>query len=445
MPHHRIRHLMTTLSLLALLCGGPAAAGETLLLSLDTARQLALENNTALRRQANDTTLGQVAVDQARAALYPNLSLSASTSERYDRTVDPADGDLDSQWTGSLNLQASSTLNLFNGFGDVAVIASAQQSAAASAGDLQRTREFILYQVTVRFLQAVLDSQLVEIETERLAAERRQLERIESLHDVGERPWADVLQQHAAVARAELDQLGARRAYEIDILSLKETMALDPDDRVELVADGMVRITDGETDLQALQSDALTNRADLLAQAARVRAAEESLRAARSGYWPGVDLTVGAGSSYSSRNSAFDFDDQLFDANPSASIGLSVSLPVFDRDLTDAAVSRARIQLADGQLAYDALVRDVGLQLEQALLNYRIAVAQLAVTERQLEYTREALAATEARYFEGLATLVEVSQARAQYVEAAGGHATAEVSVTLRQFDIELQRGGNSL
>jgi len=197
MRHCTVRQLFQALSLLALpglLGPTPTGAGDTLLLTLEAARQLALERNTSLQRQANAAALNQVSLDQARAALYPDLRLSASTSQRLDRAVEPATGALDGQRTSSMSLQASSSLNLFNGFGDVAAISSARLTAAASAGDLQRSREAVLYQATAGYLQAALDLQLVEIETESLAAERQQLERIESLWEAGERPWADVLQ-----------------------------------------------------------------------------------------------------------------------------------------------------------------------------------------------------------------------------------------------------------
>ena len=435
--HTTLRQIaFVILSLPAVIHAAPATVVDTLLLSLDTARELVLERNTSLQRQSNTAALSQVAADEAGAALYPDLRLSATTSQRSD---------LDGEHSRSLNLQASSSLNLFNGFGDVAAIESARLTAAASAGDLQRTREFLLYEVTAEYLEAVLALELVAIEEERLDSEQRQLDRIESLHGVGERPWADVLQQRAAVARAELELLEARRAYEVDLLSLKELLALDPDTRTELASATIPAGIPVDDDLQSLLKEALQEREDVQAQSARIRAAEESLRAAGSGHWPSLDLTVGVGSSYNSQLAALDFGDQLFDANPDATVGLSLSIPLFDRERTDAAVSRARIQLANEQLVYDALVRDVGLQLEQALLNHRIAAAQLEVSRTQLQYAREALAATEARYFEGLATLVEVSQSRAQYVEAAGNQATAETTLTLRQLEIELQRGGNLL
>lgn len=453
MRHCITRLLINTLGLIALpgLLGPvPVVAADTLILSLDSVRELALERNSSLQRQTNSATLSQVALDQARAARYPDLRLSAGASERLDRTVSGATGDLETDGTHGLSLQLSSSVNLFDGSGTKATIEAARLAASATTSELERSREAVVHMATAGFLRASLDLELVGIETERLDSEQQQLERIESLHEVGERPWADVLQQRTSLAQAKLGQLNARRAYELDLLTLKELLALNPDTQVELrpttglpESDPTWSTLSGE--LPSLLEEALRNRADVAAQTARVQAAEESIRAARSGYWPSVDLTVGAGSSYSSRDNAFDFADQLLDANPNASVGLALSLPILDREQTDTAVRRARIELANERLVYDDLVRQVGLELEQALLNYRIAAAQLGVSQTQIQYAREALAATEARYFEGLATLVEVSQARSQYVEAAGSRATAQTTTTLRLLEIELQLGGNTL
>jgi len=448
MPHRTTRLLINTLSLIALpglLGPAPAKAADILVLSLDAVRELALERNASLQHQTNSATLSQVTLDQARAARQPDLRLSAGASEHLDRAVAPATGDLETDGTHSLSLQLSSSLNLFDGSGAKATIESARLAASATASDLERARESVAYLATAGYLQAALDLDLVSIETERLDSEQQQLERIESLHEVGERPWADVLQQRASLAEAELEQLSARRTYELDLLTLKELLALDADTRIELGPGAGLPAATVSGDLRSLLEEALQNRSDVAAQAARVQSAEETIRAARSGYWPSLDLTASAGSSYSSRDDAFGFGDQLLDANPNASIGLSLSLPILDREQTDTAVRRARIELANEQLVYDDLVRQVGLELEQALLNYRIAVAQLGVSQTRVQYAREALAATEARYFEGLATLVEVSQARSQYVEAAGSRATAQTTTTLRQLEIELQLGGNTL
>lgn len=445
MPHRKTVRRLSALCGLAILVGllntSPVVAANPLILSLSSVQDLARQRNTSLQQRVNTAALSEVSLEQSRANLYPDLRVSAGASERFDR-ASAVSGGLATENSEALSLQVSSSLNLFNGFGDVAGIEAARQQAAASTGDLLRLKELIVYQATAAYLQAVLDRDLMEIDAERLEAERLQLARTESLYEVGERPRADLLQQQAAVARAELQRLEAERTYISQLLALKDLLALDPRTEVKLETTPGVALVDVPDDMILLIEQARRQRADLTAQAARVRAAAASVRVARSGGMPSLDLSVGMGTSYSSRDVTYGVGDQLLDANPSASAGLSLTIPLFDREQTDAAVRRARLQLANEELVYDALVRTVGLQLEEALLNHRIATAQLMVSLSQLDYAREALAAIEVRYEEGLATLVELSLTRADYIAAAGDRATAETMATLRRLEIELYMGG---
>ena len=129
------------LVLLGIFAPSPGAAVSTVVLSLDDAQQLVLERNASLQRQANSVSASEVSVDQARAALYPDLRFTVNTAERFSQETEPTTRDLDGRRTTSLSVQASSRLNLFNGFGDVAAIEAARQSTAASTNDLQRSRE----------------------------------------------------------------------------------------------------------------------------------------------------------------------------------------------------------------------------------------------------------------------------------------------------------------
>ena len=74
---------------------------------------------------------------------------------------------------------------------------------------------------------------------------------------------------------------------------------------------------------------ALDKRIDIGAEEARVAAAEQSQRVARSGRWPDLSLSAGYSSGYSSL-SPFNFNDQL-DQRRGGSVGLNLSLPLFDR------------------------------------------------------------------------------------------------------------------
>ena len=70
--------------------------------------------------------------------------------------------------------------------------------------------------------------ELIAVERENIAAQRQQLERIQAYWEQGTRSRAaDVLQQQATLAAAELRLLNAEQRRQLAELRLKETLQID--------------------------------------------------------------------------------------------------------------------------------------------------------------------------------------------------------------------------
>ena len=63
------------------------------------------------------------------------------------------------------------------------------------------------------------------------------------------------------------------------------------------------------------------------------------------------------------------------------------------------------------------------------------------MTRSKEQAAKEALAAMQERYNVGLATLVELSQVRANYVDSAGGLAQARYNTVVQHLAVEFYRG----
>lgn len=422
---------------------GAAAGGSEQTISFDEALRLALERNLGLRQSGNDVELSAATLAQERAAFLPDLNLSVGPSVRFGRSFDQTTAGLTEERSEALSVSASSSINLFNGFADVASARSARRGLAASENSFERTRHSVLYQTAAQYFQVFLNQELIEVERENLAAQRQQLETIQANHEAGNRPRADVLQQEASIAQTEQQLIAAEREYALSRLELKQTLHLSPtaDVAFEPPPDDLTDDGDAAYDAAALVHTALADREDLRAQRLRIEAAEQEIRVARAGYYPSVWLNANTGTSYSSQNAQFGFDDQLTDLNPNGSVGLSVSIPVFDRLQTRASVTRAEVSADNERLQLELLEQDVAFEVEQALLDYRAAQASLSAAERQLEAAEEALRAAEARYEVGAATLLEVTEARSVYVEAATGRAEARYNVYVSHLAIAFYAG----
>ena len=181
------------------------------------------------------------------------------------------------------------------------------------------------FDVASNFLLYVNGGQLVVIQQENLEAQRQLLAQIEEFVNVGSRPISDLYQQQAATAQSELDVLTAERDAELSKARLIQVLQLDPRDEYEFVAPRYedVPVIPQDYNLQELFDIAFRSRDDLAAQEARILAAQQGVRLAKSVFWPRVDL----GGSYRSNYSP-DIDRSFFDqvdGNRGNSLGFNIS------------------------------------------------------------------------------------------------------------------------
>lgn len=396
-----------------------ASAQDIQRISFDDAVQIALENNVLLRRAANNVELDAINLSQRRAAYLPNLRLGMNGSQNYGQNFSQETLTFVDQTTNRLSAFASSNISLFEGMGRVASVKQAQNAIEAGDYDYERQRQTVVFSVMSNYLTLLERQQQIEIQRENLESQRQQLQQIEEFTNVGSRPISDLYQQQAAEANAELNLLNAERAYQLSEVNLIQVLQLDPFGAYEFVAPevGDADLILASYDVEEMLREAFTQRLDLKAREYDIIAAEEGIRAARSGFLPTLSLNLGTNSSYDDQ-SQFSFSDQFTDIRRSSNIGFSLGIPIFDRFLTKSNVEQSRVSYNNAQLTLEDLQQNIALDVRQSFLDYLTAEKTLDVTEKQLISAEQALTAEQERYNVGAATLVELSQARASFVQA---------------------------
>ena len=467
---------------LVLVIAAPLQAQQ--IITFDEAIRLALTQNTVLRQAEVSDGASELNVSSARADALPLPFISASVTptQRYGLSFDQTTGQLVSTTSESLNLGISASVNLFSGFRNSRALEQARLQRSASTFSLERTRQQVAFDVASRFLQIMLDREIVGIRRENLEAQRTQLTQIETLVDAGARARADVFSQRAAVAVAEGVLLQAEQAVEFSNTRFVEVLHLDPFGDYEFVApalDGESLIPE-EVSLDALLNAAYERRADLHAQERTIRAAEVGIGVARSNRLPTIDFQASFGTGYSSLQQRllnpdaetillpvttengdpilfggvpFELPLQAspelestpifsqFGDNRGGSIGLSISIPIFDRYQTSRQIQQAQIEVQRQELTLESMRQSVAVEVRQAIIDYRNAAAQLDVTAVQIEATEAALQAEQVRYELGAGTLVALAQARVQHTEALSNRAQAIFQFVFRRKLIDFALG----
>lgn len=419
------------------------AAAEENLLTLNQALDIALSKNQELKQATNQVQLNQVSVKQKKANFYPSLSLSANSSQHYFKNLDTLTSDYESKNSKTLDGNLSAAVNLFNGFYDTASLQQSQLELKAAEGQLSRSGQAVVFETLQRYIQVVLAKELIGVEEKNLEAQRLQLNMIEDFYKAGKRPVTDLYQQNAEISRYDYQLLESKRDYQVGKLLLLQILGLEPHTGyqvADLEIDKLLKEIKIPTQ-EAAGKPNLGKRPDLEAQQLMVKAAEKEVKAAQSGYWPKLSFFVNLGTNYSSLDEYANLSHQLFDYNLNAAIGLSLSIPIFDKGSTKNNVAMAKLNVQNQQLELEIQKNQAAVEVQQALEDYRTAAQQVAEAESQLTYAQAALESIEARYKVQAATMVELTQARAQYLQAAYDRVKSKYNLLIQAIATAFYQG----
>ncbi len=237
-------------------------------LTLEQAQQLALEGSPGIAEAAARIEAAKAVVDQARAGLWPQLSLTAGYRVQ-DSTMQP-------DWAPELlkedsfnNMTASLQASwlLFDGFARRARILEAQYGEAAAEAGLQDVRRLLADAVANTFYQAQLAAESMLI-----ARNNQQFNKLleadaDKRWQAGVIPEAEKLNFSVRALEAESDYLTASQNFEVVSIVLARLLALPqaelPEPLYPVAATDSRRLGD-IPDLDAALNYALEQRSDLL-------------------------------------------------------------------------------------------------------------------------------------------------------------------------------------
>ncbi|MEO0557503.1 MAG: TolC family protein [Bacteroidota bacterium] len=469
------------LALLVVLASSTAAQAQSDIISLEEAVQTALERSTDLQRAETGDRARVLAVQGARAGRLPTVNLQVTPRQQYGLAFDQTTGQLTSQTSETMNLGLGGQISLYDGGRTRAAVRQAELERTASLASVERTRQQVALNVAQTFLQLLLDRELVEIQQGQLAAAISQRDQVNELVEGGARPAADLVAQEAVVAERELAVVEAQGAVAADRVSLIQAIGLDPlgdytfvgPSLEELEQRGLLAVSD--LALADLLSTARERRADLRANELDIQALEAAVTTARANNRPTLDLSANVGTGYSSLQTRVtqespDIPVSLGDGTPvlvggvpltfpgpsertltpiytqfadnrGGSLGLTLTVPIYDAARTRRQVAQAQIQADDARIQREALVRQIDAEVQQALVQAQTAQARLAASETQVTAAEAALAVEQDRYTLGAGTLYDVAQVQARLAQAEATRAQAAYTLVLRAAAVGLATG----
>ncbi len=441
--------LAAVLLLGASLQAGRAQPGpqDTTRIAFGEAVRIALDQNTDVKRAQATARQSNLQVQSEWMDFLPDASVRSSMSRRYGRNFSQVTGGFTTRSTDFFNLNGSSSITLFNGFENTASLNQARTQSEADRMNLGQARQDVVFNVVDQFIALVESRELVRVRREELETRRQQLKQIRAFVDAGSRPVSDLYTQQADVADAEQQLLQAEREREVNKTRLIQTLQLSPRKAYAFQEPGLRddSVRAQSYDLSSLIDQAFQQRLDLEVARAEQRAAETGVRAARSSYYPSISLNGNYGTDWSSRGLPGETTDNSFgnqlDINRGGSVSLSLNIPIFNNLNRSTQVEQAQVQAQNARYALQDQRQQVALQVRQAYLDYRNAMKQLDVANKRLRAARQSRDATLERYNLGSASIVELQNARRDFVSAASDQVQARYQVIFQRKRIEYNIG----
>lgn len=371
-------------------------------LTLDEALATALKNHPQVVEARENVNSAEARTGQASASYYPQISIAADWNKGRSFLTALEQVRSTEVTTGALYLKQT-----IYDFGRTAgAVEAARHNREAAEKNLVVTRHDLVLRVKSAFYLLLAAQKQAKATAETVKAREEVYRQAQEFFREGIRPKVDA-------ARAEANLFAARTAMiravnnealaRIELASAMGRAEVETRPLAEPPADGT-----GLPERQQAQLDAISNRPELQQLAALGSAARSALKSANSTYLPVLSGTASIG--YADRD--FPPGGNVWGA------GLNLTVPLFSGFSSVEQVREATANMRAVEARNSNLRLQVAKEVESAWLGCQEASARVASTAKEVEAAEENRRLAEGRYQEGVGSIIEVTDAQSQALDA---------------------------
>lgn len=406
-----------TIAFAALLSAGTAHAAQGW--TLDKCIEYAIENNIQIRQSDISAQNRDVDLNSARSNRLPGLSAGASQSWSFGRSI-TADNTYANTNTASTSFSLGTDVTLFAGRRLTGNIQIAELSLEAAKSDLERIKDDIRVQVAQSFIQIVYNRSILDVALNQVSIDSMQVERLSALAAIGKASSAEVASQKATLAQSRLSVTQAENNLRLSILTLTQLLELPSPEGFDIIRPDTEQLEFAIPDNpETIYAQALDIKPSIKTEEIRLEQANKNITVAKSGFYPTLSLSAGAGTNYytSSNRPSDSFGSQL-NNNFNQHIGLNLNIPIFSRNSNRNSVRSARLNLMNQELQLDNVKKQLYKEIQQAYYN-AVASRSRYDSSREVEASaQESFDLVQAKYESGKANITEFNESKNRLVTA---------------------------
>lgn len=346
--------------------------------------------------------------DQRQA---PNVYTSAGTTMARNYQVFNADQNRDGNLTAMYPL--------FSGGRDYYGYKAAAARADAARQARRGTEVDVAMQARLDYISALREAENARVTGELMRDVEERLRLSRQMFDSGRIPRYYLLRDEAELANVAQMDATARSRVDLALVSLKTTMGVDLSSAITLA--DRLELTPAILSVEEGVRQASESHPDLKAAARQREAAQADVRAAYGNYFPQVSV----GYMYDwawMKNRAWESQAERMrsgaDTSEGYSVGVVVTLPLFDGFLRENALRTAKAKLERATQAEGLARQQIAKEVNQAVLMLAAAEKAVEASRTGLEQAEEEFRIMKQRFESGRGIQLEILDAQVSVTRA---------------------------
>jgi len=414
------------------------AQSDTKIWTLPECVKYALEHNLTVMNQELNVDISEVNAFQSRMNLLPSLNANGNYGYNWGRSINPEDNAVTQEQQANGYGGLSLGWTLFNGLTNLNTIKQSDANLMVREFDLEKSKNDIILAIVTYYTNVIFNKELLENAKLQLASTTSQMVRTGKQVDAGSLPKSSLLDMQAQVASGELNVINAENSVNLSILQLKQAMQISASQPMDI---DIPAIELSEADLadlnpQRVYETAMATMPEVKSADKNIESSIHGIKVAQGSYYPRISLSAGLNTNYSSiaaDRGRFEktgnilprligvvestgdkvitsYDEivpvpystgQQLNDNYGKSLGIGISIPIFNKWQVNSAVQRAKINKSQADIIAEQTRQGLRQTIERAYNDVYSSGKAYQSSLKRVVAQEESFRATKSRYESG--------------------------------------------
>lgn len=409
--------------------------------SLERCIKHALENNIQIKQKVISTKYGENQLQQAKNNRLPSLNGTIGQSMNFGRSLQ-ADNTYQDRNSANSYLSLNASVTVYQGSQLKNTITQRNFELKASLEDLNKVKSDITILAGAGFLEIMLAKELVRIAKNQSDITEQQIKNTTILVNAGSLEKGKLLELKAQKAQEDLKIVEANNQLQIALLDLAQLLDLDDVNNFDIELPQLSQLSASAQVHKAndIFNQAVGNRPEIRMAEYQLKSKEVELKVAKGSLAPTLGLGVNYDNNYNNKYQLTSLTDQL-KSNERKSIGLRLSIPIFNRNENKNRISNAQLQVADYQLQLENEKLKLRKDIETAYTKALAALNRYKANQSAVQSLEEAFRYTQEKYNLNVVTTVEFNEAKNNLAKAQSDLLQAKYEFIFRSKILDFYNG----